>query len=396
MKILQLCNKPPLPAVDGGCIAMNNITQGLLDAGHEVKIISIATHKHPFKENTYDPNYLRKTRFEAVYVETKVNIVDAFSSLVTSDNYNISRFFSTDFDRTLMNILKMEKFDIIHLESLFMTPYIGSIRRFSKAKVILRSHNLEYMIWQRSAESTGNRAKRVYLNYLAKQLKQYEVNVIDQVDGIAAISKSDAEKYAAFGCEKPLETIPFGIDVADYRPTDLSLMNRNSIFHLGAMDWKPNVEGVMWFAEKVFPKLKEVNLHLAGRKMPKWFSESIDSSIHNHGEVIDALTFMDQFPIMIVPLFSAGGMRVKIIEGMAMKKAVISTSVGAEGINVTDGENILIANSKEEFIKVINKVNKDKALLHRIQENGRKLVELEYNNSILTERLVQFYDNVLL
>jgi len=173
-------------------------------------------------------------------------------------------------------------------------------------------------------------------------------------------------------------------------------MNRNSIFHLGAMDWKPNVEGVMWFAEKVFPKLKEVNLHLAGRKMPKWFSESIDSSIHNHGEVIDALTFMDQFPIMIVPLFSAGGMRVKIIEGMAMKKAVISTSVGAEGINVTDGENILIANSKEEFIKVINKVNKDKALLHRIQENGRKLVELEYNNSILTERLVQFYDNVLL
>ena len=396
MKILQLCNKPPLPAVDGGCIAMNNITQGLLDAGHEVKIISIATHKHPFKENTYDPNYLRKTRFEAVYVETKVNIVDAFSSLVTSDNYNISRFFSTDFDRTLMNILKREKFDIIHLESLFMTPYIGSIRRFSKAKVILRSHNLEYMIWQRSAESTGNRAKRVYLNYLAKQLKQYEVNVIDQVDGIAAISKSDAEKYAAFGCEKPLETIPFGIDVADYRPTDLSLMNRNSIFHLGAMDWKPNVEGVMWFAEKVFPKLKEVNLHLAGRKMPKWFSESIDSSIHNHGEVIDALTFMDQFPIMIVPLFSAGGMRVKIIEGMAMKKAVISTSVGAEGINVTDGENILIANSKEEFIKVINKVNKDKALLHRIQENGRKLVELEYNNSILTERLVQFYDNVLL
>ncbi|MFT7614019.1 MAG: glycosyltransferase involved in cell wall biosynthesis [Parvicellaceae bacterium] len=396
MKILQLCNKPPLPAVDGGCIAMNNITQGLLEASHEVRIISISTHKHPFKQSTYDPNYIRKTNFEAVYVETKVNIVDAFSSLVTSDNYNISRFFSTDFDRKLMDILKREKFDIVHLESLFMAPYIATIRRFSNAKVILRSHNLEFMIWQRSAESAGNRAKRVYLNYLAKQLKQYEINVIADVDGIAAISNSDAEKYASFGCKKPLKTIPFGIDVENYCPTELSQNNDDSIFHIGAMDWKPNVEGVMWFAEKVFPNLKGVNLHLAGRKMPKWFSESLDKGIHNHGEVIDALTFMDQFPIMIVPLFSAGGMRVKIIEGMAMKKAVISTTVGAEGINAKHGENIMIADTKEEFAAAINALSTDIELRYRIQENGRKLVDQEYSNTVLTERLVQFYDEVLL
>lgn len=396
MKILQLCNKPPLPAVDGGCIAMNNITQGLLEAGHTVKVICISTYKHPFREANYDPQYLRRTGFDSVYVETKVNIVDAFSNLVTSDNYNISRFFSPDLDKKLMEILKKEVFDIIHLESLFMTPYIATVRRFSKAKVILRSHNLEYMIWQRSAEATGNMAKRVYLNYLAKQLKQYEINIMQQVDGIAAISKEDGEKYLGFGCDKPLEVIPFGIDVQDYRPTDLSSKNPKSLFHIGAMDWKPNIEGVMWFAQEVFPELGGVNLHLAGRKMPKWFSDSIDPTIHNHGEVIDALTFMDQFPIMIVPLFSAGGMRVKIIEGMAMKKAVISTSVGAEGINVVDRENIVIADTKEEFIKAINDLTNDLELLFRVQENGRRLVEKEYNNSVLTDRLVRFYDNVLL
>ncbi len=395
MKILQLCNKPPLPAVDGGCIAMNNIAKGLLSAGNDVKIISIATYKHPFEDKNYSKSFLDKTRFESIYVETKVNIIDAFSSLVTSDNYNVSRFFSTDFDRALVDVLRKEAFDIIQLESLFMTPYIGTIRRYSKAKIVLRSHNLEYIIWKRLANATSNRAKRVYLNYLAKQLKEYEFAVVKEVDGIAAISKGDAQRYAEFKSDLKLETIPFGIDIEDYQPTLSAENNGNSLFHLGAMDWKPNIEGVMWFAEEVYPSLRAFNLHLAGRKMPNWFTESLDPSIHNHGEVIDALTFMNQFPIMIVPLFSAGGMRVKIIEGMAMKKAIISTAVGAEGINIKNRDNIMIANTKEEFTQSIIELSADPILLKRIQENGRRLVEREYNNSVLTDRLIHFYNDLL-
>jgi len=98
---------------------------------------------------------------------------------------------------------------------------------------------------------------------------------------------------------------------------------------------------------------------------------------------------------MIVPLFSAGGMRVKIIEGMAMKKAIISTTVGAEGINFKDRDNIMIANSKEEFTQAIVELSADPILLKRIQENGRRLVEREYNNSVLTDRLIQFYNDLL-
>ena len=395
MKILQLCNKPPLPAVDGGCIAMNNVTQGLLQAGYEVKIIAISTYKHPFHKENYDTHFLSKTRFEAVYVDTKVNIIDAFSSLVTSDNYNISRFFSTDMDKALIETLQKEQFDIVHLESLFMTPYITTIRRLSTAKIVLRSHNLEYIIWRRMAGSTGNIAKKVYLKYLAKQLKRYEMDVVNQVDGVAAISQEDANKYSSFGVDIELKTIPFGIDIEDYQPTDISGGNEKSLFHLGAMDWKPNIEGVLWFAEAVYPALKEYNLHLAGRKMPKWLIDSIDPKIHNHGEVIDALAFMDQFPIMIVPLFSAGGMRVKIIEGMAMKKAIISTSIGAEGINVKDRDNIMIANTKEEFLEAITELTADPILVKRIQNNGRRLVEREYNNSVLADRLITFYKVLL-
>ncbi|MEJ6796357.1 MAG: hypothetical protein QNK63_06570, partial [Flavobacteriales bacterium] len=103
MKVLQLCHKPPKPSIDGGCLAMDALTKGLLDQGHEVKILSIHTHKHPFLKDKLDKDYLKTTSFESIFVDTRVNIVDVFSNLVTQDSYNISRFFSPNFDIRLKN-----------------------------------------------------------------------------------------------------------------------------------------------------------------------------------------------------------------------------------------------------------------------------------------------------
>jgi hypothetical protein len=134
MKVLQLCHKPPKPSIDGGCLAMDALTKGLLDQGHEVKILSIHTHKHPFLKDKLDKDYLKTTSFESIFVDTRVNIVDAFSNLVTQDSYNISRFFSPDFDIRLKNLLQHEQFDIIQFESLFMTPYLSTAERYSQGK----------------------------------------------------------------------------------------------------------------------------------------------------------------------------------------------------------------------------------------------------------------------
>ena len=98
MKILQLCHKPPAPPKDGGCIAMNNITSGLINAGHEVRLLTIYTHKHDLELDKLSKAYLEDTQIQGVHVDTRVNLVDAFSSLITQDSYNISRFFSADFD----------------------------------------------------------------------------------------------------------------------------------------------------------------------------------------------------------------------------------------------------------------------------------------------------------
>ncbi len=399
MKVLQLCLKPPQPAKDGGCIAINNISKGLMELGVQIKILTLSTHKHPFEKENFDTNFLEQSQIEGVFIDTKVNIVDAFSNLVTSDSYNVSRFFSTDFDILLRKTLEKEDYDIVHLESLFMTTYCHTIRRFSKAKIVLRSHNLEYMIWERLARQSSNPAKRIYLNLLAKQLKTYELNTFQSIDGIAAITDEDGNKFRNLGCKKPIITIPFGIQLSEYHFTKPTLRDKISLFHLGAMDWKPNIEGVSWFLEEIWQDLNaqfpEVTFELAGRNMPDWLLESDYKNVINHSEVESATKFMNENTVMVVPLLSAGGMRVKIIEGMALGKVIISTAIGAEGINYSNRENILIADTKEQYINQIAWLLEDKNRIIEIGENARRLIEKEYDNEIIIRDLYGFYAGLI-
>jgi glycosyltransferase involved in cell wall biosynthesis len=398
MKILQLCHKPPVPAIDGGCIAMNNISQGLLQNGHELKIITIVTSKHPLQLEKLSAEYIEKTKIEGVFIDTSLNLIDAFSALVTSDSYNISRFFSPDFDRKLTQLLLEEKFDIIHLESLFMTPYIATIRRNSKGKIVLRSHNLEYMIWERMAETSKNFAKKRYLKILAKQLKKYEFSVLDAVDGIAAISGEDGKKYLHGEFNKPLVTIPFGINLDLYN-SDNSREEFPSLFHIGAMDWLPNIEGIEWFLKEIWPSINEkfpdLKFYLAGRKMPESMLQTKHKNVIVVGEIQDANEFMSSKSIMIVPLLTAGGIRVKIIEAMALKKSVISTTIGAHGIEGENKKDIFIADTKEDFVNSIYALVNNYQNHIDIGKNARKLVEEKYDNKKLIEELIEFYQMLI-
>ncbi|MFZ6053247.1 glycosyltransferase [Halocola ammonii] len=397
MKVLQLCHKPPFPAVDGGCIAMENITRGLIEQGCDVKLLTISTHKHRLELENVPKDILEKTKIEGVFVDTRVNIVDAFSSLITQDSYNISRFFSTDFDIKLTELLQEESFDVIHLESLFMTPYIGTIRRSSNAKIVLRSHNLEYIIWDRIARGTRSIAKKAYLRYLSRKLKKYELDVMEQVDGIATISDEDLKRYKKLGFEKSMVNIPFGIDFNNYVcPVDNK--PRLALFHLGSMNWMPNLEGVLWFLEDIWPtiheKFPELELHLAGREMPDDLMDEPQPNVHIIGEVEDAKKFICSNAIMIVPLLSAGGIRVKIIEGMALGRAIISTSVGAEGIDCKNGEDIMIASNAKQFVAAIQKFVDNPELAAQMGERARELVSKKYDNHKLSAELVEFYKSL--
>ncbi|MBL7952275.1 MAG: glycosyltransferase family 4 protein [Flavobacteriales bacterium] len=397
MRILQLCNKPPFPPIDGGSKAMHNLTRGLLAAGHEVKVLCISTPKNSLAIEEIPVEYMERTRIESVFVDTSVNMVDAFTDLLTADNYNISRFFSPDMDIRLIRLLTAEEFDIVQLESLFMTPYVPTIRRYSKARIVLRSHNLEHVIQGRIATGERNFLKRPYRKFLAKQLHDYEMAVLDRVDGVAAISPSDAAHFADHGTLTPIATIPFGVEPGEYKPDERKL-GEVTFFHLGSMDWLPNEEGIRWLLDEVWPKViaerPNARLDLAGNKMPADLLERQQQGVTIRGRVKNALSYMRTRQVMVVPLFSAGGMRVKIIEGMALGKAVVSTPVGAEGIEHTEGLNILIARNATEFAKHMVALDLSPDYTRMLGCEARKLVENAYSDQNIVKELVSFYDRL--
>ncbi|MCB0477503.1 MAG: glycosyltransferase family 4 protein [Crocinitomicaceae bacterium] len=396
MKILQLCNKPPFPSYDGGSIAMGNITSGLVNAGIDVKVLTVSTDKHPFKVSKFPPKIRKAVNPESVYIDVRLNIVDAFSCLVTRDSYNVSRFFSPDFEKKLITILDSENFDLVHLESIFMTPYLGTIKRHSKAKIVLRSHNLEYLIWERLSDTEGKKLKKLYLKHLAKNLKAYELDVINKVDAIASISSKDTDRFQELKCKVPIRSIPFGICLTEIPYQEKTKAPKEvSFFHIGSMDWSPNQEGILWLIDKVIKKTNDsFKIQLAGRNMPDWLLREESQKIAIHGEVDSAYDFMNQYDVMVVPLLSASGIRVKIIEGMALGKTIISTSIGAEGIGYTDGENILIADTPKQFREKIQYISDNPKEIIRIGKNARELIEGKFDNEKIINELIEFYNEL--
>jgi len=404
MKILLLCNKSPYPAREGGPIAMNMIIEGLIKAGHSVKVLAINSNKYTIDRKTIPEDYGAKTGIELVYVDLSIKPLAAFKNLFSNRSYHVERFISNDLEHALIRILKSDTFDIVQLEMLYMSPYASIVRKYSNARIVLRAHNIEHLIWQRVAVSTKNPIKRAYLRHLVRKLKNYECSSIRQFDGVAAITEQDADFFRSASCQQaknekpvPVIAIPYGIDPEDF-PENKIKPEFPSLFSIGSMDWIPNLEGICWFFEQVWPEVHkhypDLHFYLAGRQMPVWLKEKKIPNLEVVGEVEDAFKFICSKSILIVPLFSGSGIRIKIIEGMASGKTIISTTVGAEGISYTPDNNILIADTAADFIRCISMCIQDQSLCEMLGRNARKLITNAYNRDRIIADLIAFYQKI--
>ena len=395
LKILQLCLRIPLPPYDGATIAMYNLAESLTASGAEVKMLSFNTKKHFMDINSIDAALLEKYKLETVFLDASVNAWDAFTNLFKpNESYNIVGFDTETFHQKLKELLQSETFDFILFEGLFLSPYLQTVRTFSKAKCILRAHNVEWLIWKRLAKATKNPLKKAYLYFLSDRLKRYENKVINNFDAIIAISEIDKNLFLRDGCNIPIEVAPTGMNTAKYKNIEQMDADSLSLFHLGSMDWLPNIEAVDWLLKDIWPLIQQkstkVHLFLAGKNMnPKYFSIKSKNLIVA-GEIKDALKFMENKQIMVVPLLSGGGIRIKILEGLAAGKVIVSTSTGAEGINYTDKKNILIADTPEDFTKTILSLLNNPNLLNNIAREAQILARTQYDNNLIGKKLAGF------
>ena len=195
MRILILYNKSPYPAKEGGPIAINMIVEGLLRAGHQVKVLAMNTNKYAVDPAEIPREYTERTGIELVYVDLRIRPFKAFLNLFSNKSYHVERFISHEYIKRLKMILRQEKFDIVQFEMPYMSPYLPVVKQNSSAKTILRAHNIEHKIWERLAETAKNPLRRFYLRHLARTLKNHELSVLMDFDGVAAISEVDAQYF---------------------------------------------------------------------------------------------------------------------------------------------------------------------------------------------------------
>jgi polysaccharide biosynthesis protein PslH len=393
MKVLQLCHKPLFGSPDGGKIAMTAMAKGLLTQKLDVFQWMLASQKHPIPAEI-PADYPFK--WTSSYINTELSAFQALKTLLKGRSYNISRFEDENYYTPLFDFLKNNTFDIIQAEGIFALSRVAEIRKYSAARIVLRAHNIEFLIWERMADQERNPLKKVYLRILASQLKQEEEAIWKSVDAIIAISQQDADYIKSRGISTPITVIGIA--------TDLSLEETSTVgeiknlFHLGAMDWRPNREGVEWFIKNIWPEIfsqfPELRFVLAGKHMPEQFKNLADSGV-DVAEVDDAYAFYKSMGIMIVPLLSGSGIRVKIIEGMALGKLIISTTLGAEGINARPGNDFFIADDAESFCVIIRQLLSKPNYIKEVSENARTFAHENYRTEVLGARTLDFYREVI-
>lgn len=395
MKILQLTNKPPWPDKDGGAIAMLNLTRGFYRLGHEVTVLSMNTSKHFTHPETIPPEVRKMADFHFVEVPAPISPAAALANLLLSrDPYNAVRFISDDFRKALAALLGEKKFDIVQLEGLYLCPYIPLIREHSSALTAYRAHNIEAEIWQRTAALTSG-CRRWYLTNLASRIARFEQRWLNQYDLLVPITDRDDSMLRQMGNSRPSLVTPSGIEPPEPEATHQK-PEFPSLFHLGSLEWAPNQEGLLWFLKNVWGdisrKFPDLKLYIAGRNAPDWLVSYLRiPGVVYMGEVENAASFMRSKAVMIVPLLSGSGMRVKIVEGMALGKTIVSTSIGAEGVGVTHGSDILIADDTPSFINTLETLLLDYELFTTIGKNAATFAAENFDNLTIARKLAGFY-----
>ena len=398
MRILQLCPKVPWPPDDGGRVAMRALALSLLEAGAEVRTLSLNPLKHRTDLSTL-PDEALPLRVEAIDADTSVTPAGALRSLLAGTSYNVERFRSPALEARLGAIAAEWRPDVVLLESLFAVPSLPALRRATGAPAVLRSVNVEHEIWDRLAANARGPLLRPWLRLLASRLRAYEVATMDSVDAILPVTAEDAATYRRLGARVPLFVTPVGMNAREW--PDLSGRGEpETLVFLGSLDWRPNLEAVRWFVGEVWPRVRAehplARFRVAGSNPPPELAEeTLHDGVEILGRVADARAFFASGSAMVVPLLSGGGVRVKILEAMALGVPVVSTRLGATGIAAENGREILLADDAASLASACGRLLGDREAAVRLGRAGRAKILERHDTAQIARDLMGFLHGLL-
>jgi glycosyltransferase involved in cell wall biosynthesis len=288
--------------------------------------------------------------------------------------YSVSRFASGKVRQRLQECLDRESPDVVVCD--FLDGAVNFPAELTVPSVLFQ-HNVESEIWRRHAEtSTSLGKKQIYKREFAKMLR-YERAMVRKFDHVIAVSEHDRSLMSAWVDASRIDVVPTGVDLEQYRFEENAQPARPLVVFVGAMDWEPNVDGVEHFCATVWPvitaQVPEAVFRIVGRNPGRRVQNLAGASVEVTGSVPSVIEHLREAAVVVVPLRIGGGTRLKIYEAMAARKAVVSTSVGAEGLDVHHGRNIILADSPDAFTSSILMLLRDADLRKRYERAAAEL-----------------------
>jgi polysaccharide biosynthesis protein PslH len=380
MKILWVCPLFLHPTTKGGQIrTLETLRQ--LHRRHEIHFAAPSDPRNsegPARSGEYCtraypvPHAAPERSSPAFYLQ-------ALSGFVSSMPVAVSRYQSAELRTLVGRLIDTEKFDAVVCDFLAAAPNVPRLE-----EAVLFQHNVETTIWDRHAANAPSPLHRFLYRRQARRMFLYEQQVCRSVRQVIAVSQADADRMRSlFGVER-VGDVPTGVDVEYFAPPAQASPSADLVF-LGSMDWSPNVDGILWFAEQVWPlitaELSDCRLAIVGRTPPRSIVALAerDSRIQVTGTVPDVRPYLWGGKVSIVPLRIGGGTRIKIYEAMAAGVPVVSTAVGAEGLPLTSGETLFLADEPQEFARRCVELLKNAALRSRMAQDARDLVAKQFS-----------------
>ncbi len=355
------------------------------------------TSKHYFDPAGLPPAHRYFEKIFAVETDNRITPAGALRSALSGESYILSRFNSAAFAAKLAEVLQTEEFDVVQLETIYLAHFIPVIRRHSKAIIALRSHNVEHGIWERFARNSRVFWKKWYLQSQIQPLKKFEIEKTASADALVAITADDLGIFQKLGIRIPAIAAPTGIEAEEYLP-EFQCFGKKSISFIGALDWMPNQEAVGWMLDNVWEKVRrrhpQAEFHIAGKNTPAWLSKKTVLGVFFHGEVPDAKAFFNEHPVLVVPLFSGSGIKIKILEGMALGRVVVCTLLAAAGIPATPGRHFLTAENADGFVDRICECFENQELVRQISANAMQFIREHFDNRRLGKKVFDFYQSL--
>ncbi|MCF7802582.1 MAG: glycosyltransferase family 4 protein [Candidatus Marinimicrobia bacterium] len=389
MRILHIMPYSPVPPTFGGALREYYILKNLLRE-HQVTVVFYGTEEDRQNLGEEFGDAVESIHAVPQPWERKFRRIAQLRTIVSQHSYFYHNNIRSSMQSKVDDLFRMKNFDMVHFEFSIM----GSIAVPDNIPTIVDTHNVEYANFRRMWKKSTSPIRKWFYGREYKKVYQEEVDILGNQDAIFVTSGNDGEIMDQDIPEVPKHIIPNGVDTIFFTP-ESSPVKPNSLVFTGMMAYTPNNDGMLYFMKEIFPLIRaevpDVQLSIVGKRPTKKLQSYASKQVEVTGFVEDVRPYIRNASVYIVPLRMGSGTRLKVLEALATKKPVVSTSIGCEGIDVEDGKSILIRDEPKPFAKSVINLLKDEKRRQELAMNGYRLIKKKYDWEAVGDKMLEIY-----